>query len=340
MSVSGSEPSGKERLSSSPQDEVILQLENELAELRNACAWKDQRIAELSRTDTAAARLKRDVRNLAAELHHTRKELSESVRELQELQAQLAKGDSSAQAPRDVVDRPNDAAPAEVAPPTPQSADRGNGNGDREKDRRVISELTDENRELRDRLMQLQAQTARQNGPMVSTGSSAVTAPARDPSFDSLHTRQPSGASTQRASDQPLQPSPNPAGSGYGAPDAARQAPFLGQQPSVGPGARSTSPTAASAQMQQHEELLQQVVYSTAHEHRAATIGPTMLQGVGMVDGVDSVAKVLLSRIHSSVCSAHRRGPGMMPGAPGQPGQMPMVPQGQMGMMQNLGMGH
>lgn len=336
MSVSGDQP-GK--------DEVILQLENELAELRNACAWKDQRIAELSRTDTPAARLKRDVRNLAAELHHTRKELSESVRELQELQAQLAKGEAgAAAAPRDIVDRPTGGT-GDAAPPTPQSADRGNGgSGDRGGQfKEQISELQDENRQLRDKVSQLQAQTARgNNGQMAASGSSAVTAPARDPSFDSLHhTRQPSGASTQRASEQLQQPaSHSVSGSGYGN-DALRQPPpYLNQQAVSGlsnqqPG--GTSPTAASAQ--QHEELVQQVLYSTAQEHNSTTIGPTMLQGVGMVDGVASVAKVLLSRIHSSVCAAHRRQM-VMPGAPGQPGQMSMVQQGQPGMMQNPGVGY
>ncbi|CAK0853357.1 unnamed protein product [Prorocentrum cordatum] len=61
--------------------EVILQMEQEIAELRSACARKDQRIAELARADTPAGRLRRDVRQLAGELHRARRRLGE----LQEL---------------------------------------------------------------------------------------------------------------------------------------------------------------------------------------------------------------------------------------------------------------
>merc|ERR1719387_2208299 len=106
------EPGGGElkenRLS---QEEIIVELERELQEIRNACALKDQRIAELERTDAPAARLKRDIRLLASELHATRKELSDSMRDLQDLQQQLNRGDtggaagrdSTASGPRDVV---------------------------------------------------------------------------------------------------------------------------------------------------------------------------------------------------------------------------------------------
>lgn len=318
LSANGSEQAAKERLASSPQDEVILQLENELLELRNACAWKDQRIAELSRTDTPAFRLRRDVRNLAAELHHTRKELSESVRELQELQAQLARegaAGASPPAPRDVVDSPTDGGAS------PTSGDRGNGH----QLKGQISELQDENRQLREKVAQLQeqpqAQPNRSNGTVV-TGSSASTAPAG----------QPSGASTQRASEQLQQAALPAGGSGYG--NAALRPPYLNHQASAVPaGGGGTSPTAAGLQ----EEQVRQILYSTANHENAATIGPTMLQGVGTVDGAASIAKVLLSRIHSSVCAAHRRQMAM-PGAPGQPGQQ--MAQQAMGMMHNPAMGH
>merc|ERR1740121_2275750 len=63
---------------------------------------------------------------------------------------------------------------------------------------------------------------------------------------------------------------------------------------------------AAAAPVQQ-EESVRQIVHSNHHAENTATIGPTTLQGVGTVDGVASVAKILLQRIHSSVCAAHRR---------------------------------
>lgn len=67
------------------------------------------------------------------------------------------------------------------------------------------------------------------------------------------------------------------------------------------------APQAAAAVAQEEP-----AVYSTLNHDSAATLGPTMLQGVGTVDGVASVAKVLLQRVQSSVCSAHRRQQGGM----------------------------
>jgi len=291
----------KERLAGTPQDEVILQLENELVELRNACAWKDQRIAELSRTDTSAVRLKRDIRLLATELHQTRKQLSESLGELQELQAQLGRGEAGAAAvsvSRDVLDSPSSS-----------GVGRSNANGDRGVQlRERVAELQEENRQLREAVAQLK-------------------------NLETMHhSRQPSGASTQRSS-EPQQPHPGTGNYRSSDPGMPR-APYLsgpapGQQGSGGSG---LAPQVATPPQ---EELLRQIVYSTVHTENTATIGPTTLQGVGTVDGVASVAKVLLQRIHSSVCAQHRRpvAAGMpQPGQPMQPGQMPMVVVGMPGM--------
>lgn len=345
-----------------PKDtsEVILQLENELLELRNACSWKDQRIAELERADVPAGRLKRDIRHLAAELHHTRKELSESVREVQELRAQLDRSEGgSGGAHREIVDSPS--APVARGGATPQAgADRGTAH-----QRQRIAELEEENRQLRESVLQLKATAATSNAVHNST--------------DGLHhTRQPSGASTQRVSD--VLPTHTPAsgagthatsgsgggGSYPGGGGGHRQPPYMGggqpqasAHPAAPAGGGNSAMQSASAalhggaagahhgggggslgtatptQVPLQDEPLRQIVYSPFSHDHTATIGPTTLQGVGTVDGVASVAKVLLQRIHSSVCSMHRRGPppqmmagGLpVPGQPMPPGQLPMMTQ-------------
>lgn len=333
--LGGSSEAPKERLAATPQDEVILQLENELLELRNACSWKDQRIAELSRTDTPAARLKRDIRHLAAELHHTRKELSDSVREVQELRAQLERIEGAAggrdgansTAPRDIVDSPTAAAGGGQG----SSGSRRDGADRTGQLRDRIAELTEENRQLRETVVQLKVAPApREQTPGLADGLN--------------HARQPSGASTQRASE----PMPPQQQSGSGASGATTgsgiRQPYSQQASglqvststtaegtraptSVSPGS-GTPTNSANAQ----EEPLRQIVYSSANPELSSTIGPTTLQGVGTVDGVAMVAKVLLQRIHSSVCAAHRRAPPPMaaqmaaPGQPAaQPGQLAMV---------------
>lgn len=356
--LGGSAEAPKERLAATPQDEVILQLENELLELRNACSWKDQRIAELSRTDTPAARLKRDIRHLAAELHHTRKELSESVREVQELRAQLerveggagARENANVGASRDIVDSPSAATTggggggqgSSGAHARTDSRRDGADRTSQLKDR--ISELTDENRQLRTTIEQLKA-----------------APPPREPTpglTDGLHhARQPSGASTQRASEPSHASGATSASGASGAPAGqsgaqsggsgirqqySQQAAGLqtlsastaadGARAATASSVSSASGTPAQASTAQ-EEPLRQIVYSSANSELTATIGPTTLQGVGTVDGVAMVAKVLLQRIHSSVCAAHRRAPPpsmaasmAAPGQPtAQPGQLAMV---------------
>lgn len=330
----GTEPA-KERLAGSSQDEVILQLENELLELRNACSWKDQRIAELSRTDTPAARLKRDIRHLASELHHTRKELSESVRELQEFRSQQERGEpgSATAAPRDTIDSPS----ATTASSGGAGGSNGAGAGRTGTQLRGrIVELEEENRSLRESVVTLKAQGLADSVQHQGQG----------------HARQPSGASTQRAAEPqaPLPSSVNVAQSaasantanapGWSSGDARQQ--YMSQQqagaalqaPSPSTVAPSTPSAGAPMPAQQappvqvqaapaaQEEPLRQIVYSTANAEHAATIGPTMLQGVGTVDGVAMVAKVLLQRIHSSVCAAHRRAQPPMTGNLG-PGGIP-----------------
>jgi len=266
----GGELAAKERLGATSQDEVILQLENELAELRNACAWKDQRIAELSRTDTSSARLKRDIRQLASELHSTRQQLSEA---LGEAQARSEVRDGAGVPPRSVVDGPSTAG--------------ASGAADKNAAELVgkVSELQEENRQLREALAQLKMAD---------------------------HSRLLSGASTQRASEPPqTQPAGQLAaaagGAGYG---AARQYGHATAVP-VQAVATHVGMMAGMHGGPASDEPLRPIVYSTFHEENTATIGPTALQGVGTVDGVSSIAKILLQRIHSSVCAAHRRQPGV-----------------------------
>lgn len=278
----------KERLAANSQDEVILQLENELVELRNACSIKDQRIAELSRTDTPAVRLKRDIRHLASELHHARKELSESMREIADLKNQLERGEAGDR--REISDSPsatNNNAAGTTSGGTNSSAGRAGGDRGSQLRGRII-ELEEENRSLRDTVVQLKADSLHQS-----------------------HARQPSGAgpSTQRAAEPSSQASAAAATGPGGAAGtaAARQGYAALQAPTPGTMASSPgsgTPTSATAMQ---EEPLRQIVYSSASPELAATIGPTMLQGVGTVEGVHMVAKVLLQRIHSSVCAPHRR---------------------------------
>lgn len=311
--ASANEPP-KERAASgtTPQDEVILQLETELAELRNACQWKDQRIAELSRTDTPAARLKRDIRLLSSELHMTRKQLSDSVGELQELQQLLARGDPNASrsegasgiiavgAGRDVLNSPAAAGAA------------GSGSSDRQL-RERISDVQEENRQLRDTVLQLKAQLASRPNGLNSGGADGLDG--------AHHARQPSGASTQRASEPPQQAGNNAhPNAAFGAAAGPRY--FAGQPGAMPLGAQAgsvgTPPGAAAAAgpmtSSAGDEPLRQVVYSSAITENTTTLGPTHLQGVGTVDGVTAVAKVLLQRIHQ-VGNAHRLG-GMPPPQP------------------------
>jgi len=284
----GMEASKDQRLPSSSQDEVILQLENEINELRNACAWKDQRIAELSRTDVPNARLKRDVRLLAAELHQTRKELSDTVRELQELQGQLARGEGSAIG-SDVAKLPLSRDVLESSSGTQMGATQGARESWASAERNAadarlyerISELQDENHQLRERL------AAAQDGAQRDVG-----AAMNDVFFQG---RQASASSSQR-------PSEHTARTGSFSTTAFRET-YPPQAPSTPVGGQASAPCLPEPE----EEPLRPVVYSSANSKNAATIGPTVLQGIGTVDGVSSVAKVLLSRIHSSVCAAHRR---------------------------------
>jgi len=277
---------GSQPRPASSQDEVILQLESELLELRNACAWKDQRIAELSRGDAPAGRLRRDVRLLAAELHRARRQLSESLGERQELQQQRGRGEAVAGAGAAV-----DSSPSAGACASRGGAERGSERSLRES----IGQLQEENRQLKDTVARLQ------------------TPPLPD---GGLH----------RAS-EPAQPHLPGLGGGYRSSDPGPLLPraghLLGQAGAGGPAA---GPPAAGVPQ---EEQFFQIVYSTVRTELTATTGPRTLQGVGTLDGAASIAKVLLSRIGSSVCSGHRR-PAGAPGAPVagqplQPGQMPMV---------------
>lgn len=281
----------KERLAGGPHDEVILQLENELVELRNACAWKDQRIAELSRTDTPVVRLKKDIRLLASELHHARKQLSER-------EAEIQAGSTAATLPRDAVETTS-------------------GGGIVAQLRERLAEVQEENRQLREAMKNLESMHL---GHQPSGGSTQRSVEAMQ------QQHQQGGANAQMAGNYRNDPAMGraPYLSGpFGQPGAGGR-PAAGAAPSAG----SSGPAAGVQAAPQQEEPLRQIVYSTVHTENTATIGPTTLQGVGTVDGVASVAKILLQRIHSSVCAQHRRPVGaamMAPGQPMQPGQIPMV---------------
>lgn len=303
-----------------PQDEVILQLENELAELRNACQWKDQRIAELSRTDAPTARLKRDVRLLASELHITRKQLSDSVGELQELQQQLARGGGGGEAggtSAGTASRPGEAGGASAgaiaaggrdvldSPAAAGVAGAGKG-GDRQL-RERIAEVQEENRQLRDTVLQLKTQLASRNADTSAEGLDGAH-----------HARQPSGASTQRANEPPQQPGGNVSRvEGHPGPGFVVAAPrYIAPLPGAVPVGVQTGSMGAAAGAAMAvtavtptpcDEPVRQVVYSSAHTENTTTIGTTHMQGVGTVEGVTNVARVLLQRMQSSVFSAQRR---------------------------------
>lgn len=301
------------------QEEMIADMERELQDLRNACALKDQRIADLERTDAPASRLKRDIRLLASELHATRKELSDSMRDLQELQQQLNRNDQSgagrdggASGPRDVVDGGGQGVAA--TPAGGASAASGTDRGAQLRGR--IAELQEENRQLRDQVLALQARPAARhtNGTAAEAGAGA---PPPGPGALDVHARAPSGAATQRAVE--LAPAQGGAGTGMAASGAyAVRQPYPDHQPSA-------------AQAAPAEEHIKPCVYSNHDLSGASTIGPITLQGIGIVDGVSSVAKILLQRIHSSVLAAHRRAQMAAAAGPGAPGQhlgLMLQPQG------------
>merc|ERR1712232_410223 len=113
----------------------------------------------------------------------------------------------------------------------------------------------------------------------------------------SASTQQPWSASSQRVQEQPPQSRPLDPGLAPAGGSAMRP-----QYPAGASGA-AVAPAGLSPQPQ--DESFMQVVYSTLAHENVVTLGPTMLQGVGTVDGVASVAKVLLQRIPCSVCYMH-----------------------------------
>lgn len=271
-----------------PAEEAILELQTELEQLRNVCALKDQRIAELQRTDIPTARLKRDIRQLTTELHQTRKDLSDSARENQDLRAQLERYEAGgAGGQRDLIDT--------------QSSALGRGaGGDRGSElrgRRIV-ELEEENRSLRESVRELSK--ANVQYPMSN----------------------PSGASTQRVQEAQLPSSISAAGNA--ATTAGDSSAVLGGRPSSGgwsqygqsqpgmqvPGTATLAPavpSTAPALPRGQEESMQQIVYSSHTPETHSTIGPTVLQGVGQVEGVHMVAKVLLQKMQSSVVNQQLR---------------------------------
>lgn len=263
-----------ERLISAP-NEVLQDLEKENLELKNLLQLKDQRIAELSRSDTHTLRLKKDIRMLAAELHDTRKQLRESNALVEDFRVQRAK--LQTHRPTTESSTSTEALDGkEVVRPSP--ADRAAAT--------AFVELEAENQRLRLYVNDLQLELAK------------------------LH---PQHLDSLRASVAAQQPRP------------------LDLQNSISSTTGSTRP--ASSLYQDHDdEYGEMVVYSSQRCEHATRLGRMMLQGLGIVEGSSHAAKVLLSRINSSVyCrqAAPSQAQGLM-----SLGQMQMRHSGMMPVMQ------
>lgn len=240
-------------------DEVILQLEAELRELRNALALKDQRIAELSRHDAKEGRLKRDIRLLAGELRNTKRQLAERSRRWQEERTQLhdALAQLRAIAPGDVT--PGNSASIGVLPSGTGAAASGNDGG----------HLLQRSRP---------AETPQSHTPTGAGGLSDVRGSRAAPTYLN-GTATPGGTVEGRPR----------------TPTAATQA-----SPQVSVGVTAAGATVAVATTPAVDEV-RPCVYSTFHTEHAATVGRQELTGIGTVEGVASVAKVLLQRVNGSV---------------------------------------
>jgi len=259
--TAGAEPHEKssERDSTS-KDDVIVQLEKEVQDMRNLLQQKDQKIQELSRTDMPHARWKKDMRNMAAELRNSRKQVKE-------LQARGAGGDAEGMS--------SDISAAGAAAAA-AALERDN----RELEARLASR-DDENRQLRNTVEQLQLQVQSQ-----------------EQQLESLRL----GAASQRAVEQtPAQLT------------AAALARHTSNGSAGGISRPAPYPMAVAPEMEtpapeESENLVtEMIVYSSHSAEHAASLGKVALQGFGTVDGAGPAAKVLLSRLTTSVFHQQQR---------------------------------
>lgn len=253
------EPS-RERGVSDAQAEAFQNLQAEIAELNNILQCKDQRIAELGRANTSTQRLKRDIRQMASELNSTRKQLAKYQAANQELLDRISL--------YEVVDVSGNASNTISFASKRDRGDREAGSKQGGDQSELIAELQEQNRQLRDALVDSQQKVV-ENVPYLW---------------------QPSGASTQRAAEQ--------AGPGGTTPTTAGAARGIVR-------ATGTSVQAA-ANMHGHwlklqDEMVQPIVYTSLNHEHARTTGPTMLEGIGLVKGVREIAQVILSRNNASV---------------------------------------
>eukprot|EP00927_Polykrikos_kofoidii_P026264 TRINITY_DN23416_c0_g1_i1.p1 TRINITY_DN23416_c0_g1~~TRINITY_DN23416_c0_g1_i1.p1 ORF type:complete len:370 (+),score=43.70 TRINITY_DN23416_c0_g1_i1:66-1112(+) len=269
----------------SRHDEVMMQLENELLESRNACAWKDQRIAELSRTEAPSTRLKRDIRILVSELHVTRKKLSDTQQELQKARdgfRDTGEGlEPSGAASAAGGEAPSPTASGVREPGESLGVGRERvGSVDRSKEQFKISDLLEENRQLRERLVAYQA-AHRPSG--LSTPGGHLEG------FESgqhhHHSRVPSGVGGRNSDAPPLPPQ------GYSSSGAPRPT-------YSGTGQNTPIP----------EEIVRPTVYSSAPwSEQFQTLGAVVIPNIGTYKGVREMAAMLQKRIDSSVLCVEKR---------------------------------
>jgi len=286
-----------------PSRESVLALQQELQELRNSCAIKDQKIGELQKSDASVSRLKREIREFAEVLHEKRKELSHAHAHHARLQAMA--GDPRAplhQEPKDIVDTAGQ-----------PIADDGDA---RAQER--IAQLQEENRQLRERLTSVHSQRERRNeqGNLgIPVSSPQHRAASRDGSFDSRNFSRP--------------PDNMNNGGGYGNatnPPALNSAMGGMRYPNI-PGAfGNMGASLATGNATRVDDGIQPEVYSSMEPNRASTLGQIPLQGVGMVNGASGVAKILLQRLGSSVYHQQGRRAGPHDQNVGHP-QMAPAPQ-------------
>jgi hypothetical protein len=287
LTSSGQEPSRE-----------VAAAEQELQDLRNSCALKDQKILEMQKSDASASRLKREIRELAEVLHQKRKELSYAHAERARLQ-QAVNGNQRTpmhQEPRDLVESSGTALT--------------NDSDGRTQDR--INSLQDENEQLRQRIALVHAQSERRNDPGnlgLPVSSPQHCAASREGSYDSRSFRRPEG---------------NMSGYGNATSPAAANGTMGGSRYPTIPGALGGNLAMIAGNNAIPVDDPQRPLVNSSMDHNtASSLGQVPLQGVGMVEGASGVARVLLQRLGSSVYHQQGRRQQQNPGHP----QMAQAPQ-------------
>lgn len=193
---------------------------------------------------------------------------------------------------------------------TMDPVDRCDGDTERISAQDRIVEVEDENRLLREEVAELKARAAVQ----------VVQAAPVDEMLDVPRFIQPSSASTQRSSDQTPShmaqsislPQPTTftngsvmSGSSLGMPQRTTSN-SQSQYPASHGWGLVPGTAAVTGITALEEPPTRQCVYSSSCTENTSTLGPIMMQNIGTVDGVASVAKVLLQRNKSSVLAANR----------------------------------